>query len=230
MDRTDLDANSGSSGLRKPSSLTVMVNGRKLQTLRLSVGMTQEELAEKAGYSDRLVRKAEASSPLRKSSIANLAEALSSPEQKVRVDDLIFSHETISTDMTAFLLHGPVVSAAGFEDLIDPCFTIHVAGQELNIPFAGVHNGPAACETFRDQLKRSFEEIEYQPHQTRCFTAAAETCVHAMTQLQSSSTSLNQPLTMGIWWFLKTRFEASRLISIELHYDTGNVCRLLGCL
>ncbi len=229
MVRADLDGNSGKPGLKKPGPVTVPVNGRKLQTLRQLAGLTQEQLAQKSGYSDRLVRKAEASSPLRKSTIANLAAALSTSEIRVTVADLVFSHELISTDIAEFLLHGPLTSKTSFKDLIDPLFAIRVAGQELNIPFAGIHSGPAACESFRDQFRRSCVEIQYQPHQTRCFSVAGETCVQAMTQLQLSSPSLEQPPSVEIWWFMQIRFEASRVINMDLYYDTGNICRMLEC-
>lgn len=230
MSRSYRNGNLGGPGLKKPSPTTVPVNGQRLQKLRQLAGMTQEQLAEKAGYSERLVRKAEASSPLRKSTIADLAAALSSGEQRLTVDDLVFSHESVSTDMAAFLLHGSMALAESFQELIHPRFTLTVAGHELNIPFAGTHSGPSACDSFRDQFRGAFESIHYQPTQTHCFAAAHETCVQAITELQSSLQSLDQPITTEIWWFLKARFEASRLISVQLHYDTGNVCRLLGCL
>ena len=228
MDRTDLDANSGSAGLKKPSSLTVPVNGQKLQVLRQLAGLTQEGLAEKSGYSDRLIRKAEASGPLRKSTIADLAAALSTGSQTVTGDDLVFSQELISLDIAAYLLHGSMSSEVSL-GLIHPEFAIVVAGHELNIPFAGTHVGPAACESFRDQLKRSFGRVEYQPEQTRCFASAGGTCVQAVTHLHPPINSIGQLIATDIRWFLTGRFEASRLISFELHYDTGNICRLLGC-
>ena len=230
MDNSRIEIDLGSSQIKKPSTLTIPVNGHRVQSLRQSAGMTQEELAQKAGYSDRLVRKAEASSPLRKSTIADLADALSTATQKVTIDDLMFCPEIISIDIAAFLLNGSMTSTVPVEDLIHPRFVLTVAGHELSIPFAGAHNGATACESFRGHLMRAFNTIEYKPHQTRCFTAAGETCVQAITLMQSLSKSLEPPSAMEIWWFLKTRFEASRLLSIELHYDTGNVCRLLGCL
>ena len=55
----------GSSAAGKPinkpsrSRRSVKANGAKLKSLRLAAGVTQEELAEQIGYSDRLIRKAE---------------------------------------------------------------------------------------------------------------------------------------------------------------------------
>jgi transcriptional regulator with XRE-family HTH domain len=228
MDKAIREIDSGTSPLRKQSAATVPVNGQRLQTLRQSAGMTQEELAQKAGYSDRLVRKAEASSPLRRSTVADLADALCTATQKVTADDLAFSREQISTDVAAFLLHGPRGSGVVLADLIHPRLALTVAGYELNIPFAGTHSGPAACESFRTLFLASFVNIEYRPEQTQCFANELGTCVQAITLLESSSKSPANASTMEIWWFLKTRFDTSQLISIELLYDTGNVCRLLG--
>jgi transcriptional regulator with XRE-family HTH domain len=145
MDNSRLEIDFGTSQLKRPSSVTVPVNGQRLQTLRQSAGLTQEELAEKADYSDRLIRKAEASGPLRKSTIADLAEALSTTLQKVTSDDLVFSRDLIARDIAAFILNGSLSPA------------------------------------------------------------------------------------LEIWWFIKIHFEANRLVSMEMLYDTGNVCRLLGC-
>lgn len=230
MDNFRLEIDFGRSQFKKPSTVTVPVNGQRLQTLRQLAGMTQEELAQKAGYSDRLIRKAEASNPLRKSTIADLAGALSTTARTVTSDDLVFSRELISRDITAFLLHGSLLPPDALSDLLHPRFVLRVVGQDLGIPFAGEISGTSACETFRDRLNATFSLIHFLPEQTRCFVETHETCVQTMTLLKPVSSSQSVEPASEIWWFLKTRFEASRLVSMELLYDTGNVCRLLGCL
>jgi len=229
MDNSRLEIDFGTSQLKRPSSVTVPVNGQRLQTLRQSAGLTQEELAEKAGYSDRLIRKAEASGPLRKSTIADLADALSTTAQKVTSDDLVFSRELIAGDIAAFILNGSLSPPDALSDLLHPGFVLRVAGQDLGIPFAGVIKGARACESFRDQLNAAFSLVRFLPEQTQCFVANHETCVQAKTLMKSLPTSRSVESASEIWWFLKTRFEGSRLVSMEMLYDTGNVCRLLGC-
>lgn len=228
--KSEFDEDFGGVPRRKSSLVTVPVNGHKLQTLRQLAGLTQEQLAEKAGYSDRLIRKAEASGPLRKSTIADLAAALSTTVRKVAVEDLMFSHDFVSGEITAFLLHGSMAPEVSLDELLHPDFTIIVAGQELKIPFAGTYCGPRACESFRNQLRQSLGTVEYMPQRTRCFSAARETCVHAITQFQRSPASNTKPIPIEIWWFLKARFEDCRFMKIDLHYDTGCVCRVLGRL
>ena len=228
MDNSRLEIDFGTSRLKKPSSVTVPVNGQRVQSLRQSAGMTQEELAKKAGYSDRLVRKAEASSPLRKSTIADLADALSTATQKVTADDLVFSRELISRDVASFILNGSLSPPDALSDLIHPRFVLRAAGQDMGIPFAGDVKGASACQSFRDRLNAAFSVVHFLPEQTRCFVATHETCVQATTLMMSCSPPQFVESAVEIWWFLKARFEASRLLSIELHYDTGNICRLLG--
>jgi transcriptional regulator with XRE-family HTH domain len=229
MDNSRLEIDFGTSQLKRPSSVTVPVNGQRLQTLRQSAGLTQEELAEKAGYSDRLIRKAEASGPLRKSTIADLADALSTTAQKVTSDDLVFSHELIARDIAAFILNGSLSPPDVLSDLLHPRFVLRVAGQDLGIPFAGVIKGASACESFRDQLNATFSLVRFLPEQTQCFVATHEPCVQATTLMKSLPTARSVESASEIWWFLKTRFEGSHLVSMEMLYDTGNVCRLLGC-
>ena len=114
------------------------------------------------------------------------------------------------------------------EALIQSRFALTVAGHELSTPFAGIHGAQAACETIRSQLKREFGTVKYEPHQNRCFAAAGETCVHAITHLHAPMKLKVRPTASEIWWFLKARFEVSRLTFIPRNYHIGNVCRLLG--
>lgn len=69
----------------------VAVCGQRLRQLRLLVGYTQAELATRAGYSERLVRKAEAGGVLSTKAISDLAEALSCDPHPVQLADLCSS-------------------------------------------------------------------------------------------------------------------------------------------
>lgn len=230
MGESVFDSDSGRQQLKKPSAVNVPVNGQRMQMLRQLAGMTQEELAQKAGYSDRLVRKAEASSPLRKSTVADLADALSTESQRVTVADLVFSRELIAVDIADFLLNGNSTLSGTWSDLLHPKFSLHAAGEELNIPFAGHHAGAGAFEAFRNQLNTTITVVEFLPDATCCFVANHETCVHASTLMKPLNPVRSFDSPLKIWWFLRKRFESTRLISMEVLYDTGSICRLLGRL
>lgn len=72
------------------------VCGEKLRELRTMCGLTQVELARRAGYSERLIRKAEAGGSLSLNTIADLAEALSEYQRTVSPAELCCSHEALA--------------------------------------------------------------------------------------------------------------------------------------
>ncbi len=74
------------------STVSVRVNGSAIREFRLQRGWTQRELAKRAGYTDRLVRKAESGGSLSPETLENLAIALSVPGQ-------IVSQESLKTDI-----------------------------------------------------------------------------------------------------------------------------------
>jgi transcriptional regulator with XRE-family HTH domain len=230
----------------KPT-VTIMVNGQKLQAFRQQAGMTQEQLAEKSGYTDRLIRKAEASSPLRKATLADLAAALSTPERTVTIADLTFSHETLAIEVLGTLLNGssefdhplpkdpnkrrkhlppantstPITNS--LRDFIHSKLVLHVDGTDLDIPFANDYSGSTSFSNFRERLIQSVGSVQLISEQTRSFTSPGEVCVQATTEITPPAPSV--PIT--VWWFMKVLFEANLIIKVELMYDTGNICRLL---
>lgn len=65
------------------------VNGQSIRRYRIALRLSQAELAIKAGYSERLIRKAEASGALHMETITDLAEALSSERHAVVIEQLL---------------------------------------------------------------------------------------------------------------------------------------------
>ena len=69
----------------------VAICGERLKYYRKLLGWTQEELASRSGYSDRLIRKAEGGHTLSYDTIQNLAQTLSSKSKTLKAYDLISS-------------------------------------------------------------------------------------------------------------------------------------------
>src|SRR5688572_24686424 len=76
-------------GSRPRRSRSFAVNGELLRACRIASGWTQVEAADKAGFTDRLVRKAESGGPLQIQSIAILAQLYSTAEHRLTPDDLL---------------------------------------------------------------------------------------------------------------------------------------------
>lgn len=208
---------------RSRSVVTVAVNGQQLQSLRLQAGLTQEELARKSGYSDRLIRKAEASGLLRRSTIAHLTAALSTCDRKVNADDLMFSRESLTREVFSALLIGTSENTESMFQFLHPELQLSVAGQDLLIPFSGDYTGHLAIESFRTRFAACFTIASESPVEIQIYTAATETCVQCSLPMNHDS----RPDPVQVWWFLKVQFENQVIRSLELMYDTGVICRLL---
>ncbi|HQX53800.1 MAG TPA: helix-turn-helix transcriptional regulator [Planctomycetaceae bacterium] len=208
---------------KSTAAVTVNVNGPRLQQLRRDAGLTQEELAKKADYSDRLIRKAEASGLLKKSTIAHLAAALSTRDHKVTAEDLIFSREASSVELFSALLIGTPVLTDSMIALLHPQLQLSVAGQELAIPFAGDYVGHTAIQSFRTRFAERLSIAAEFATGHRIYTADSETCVQCSVSMHHNSST--EPVQ--VWWFLKVQFENNIIRSLELMYDTGVICRLL---
>lgn len=81
------------------SRRSVKANGAKLKSLRLAAGVTQEELAEQIGYSDRLIRKAEMSGRIDLKSIRALFQYYAAIGQAVELSELILAESENRADL-----------------------------------------------------------------------------------------------------------------------------------
>lgn len=135
------------------------VNTQMLRELRLKRGWSQKDLAEKAGYSDRLVRKAECGGKLDVETIRNIAEALSTLEEEVTLDLLTSDVLAIAkTFMQVFdeLGDGTVPSV---EYYIAPEFVLHVTCAVESIPLQGSWFGHTGFQAFLDLFFGRFSRV-----------------------------------------------------------------------
>ena len=70
---------------------SIPCNGAVVRRLRKRLGLTQAQLAQRSGFSERLIRKAEASTPISLKTVRSLAVALSCDEKNVDPNVLICS-------------------------------------------------------------------------------------------------------------------------------------------
>jgi transcriptional regulator with XRE-family HTH domain len=73
-------------------------SGHRIKYFRNKLGWTQSQLALRSGYSERLIRRAEAGEPLSEQTAVDLAAALSTEKRKVTVND--FSTDPLALAMT----------------------------------------------------------------------------------------------------------------------------------
>jgi transcriptional regulator with XRE-family HTH domain len=148
------------------SSTSLNANGRQVAHYRRRRGLTQKQLAQISGYSERLVRKAEASGSLSERTIRDLAGALSSDGDVVNPEDLICSPESLALEFMAAFAEHEAEMIAHVEHFLDPAAILVCAGDPEKIPFAGEWHGISGF----DRWVRSFfatlirpEKDFYQP-------------------------------------------------------------------
>lgn len=136
----------------------VAINGRELRALRLSRGWTQTELAKSAGYTERLIRKAEKGGTLDFNTILNLAEALSTPEMAVPVESLTIDTAAIARKWveTFDTLHRGMLSE--IEPFLAKDFVFVCPGDPGMAPFVGTWTGVDGLRQWLDAFFGFFEE------------------------------------------------------------------------
>ncbi|QDU55791.1 helix-turn-helix domain-containing protein [Aeoliella mucimassa] len=142
-------------------------SGQTIATLRDSVGFTQAELARRAGYSTRLIRKAESGGSLARRTIRDLADALSTEERIVSVKDLVITEEMIAKRLLESLRTSPHSVMEDVYDAFAADASILCSGDPSICPFAGSWHGTTRLRrwfatlqaTLGSRLKR-FQAVE----------------------------------------------------------------------
>lgn len=127
------------------------VCGESLRDLRIMRGLTQAELARRAGYSERLVRKAEAGGALSLSTIEDLAEALSRQEHKVVPSDLCSFPEAIARKFVDCYDEHQQLMLNYCADLLAKDFVFDCAGEPGSL-VAGEWRGVVGFQAWLDKL------------------------------------------------------------------------------
>lgn len=138
------------------------VKGALLRSLRCAQGWTQQEAADKAGFSDRLIRKAEAGEAIDLQSIALLAQLYSSLESRLTVkglldeplDESARSSDPSQIEAVARRWYQEVWNNARLDtldELLSPDCILHAKGTELR--------GQAAIRNHMQSIHAAFGDL-----------------------------------------------------------------------
>lgn len=153
-------------------SNSVVCNSSVLIRLRQDLGWTQFDLAVNAGYSERLVRKAEAGKPIAQRTICGLRDAFRQAGQKITLDELLQNPVLLAGQFLKQLFAAGSLVISRSADFIDADATFEFAGNPSVFAFSGQHHGTAAaCQAFEAfsrhfQLPRPSAAEHFQVHAT----------------------------------------------------------------
>lgn len=200
-------------------------NKELLIQLRKQKGWTQTDLARISGYSERLISKAESGGSLSQAALEVLAEALSSPEQLIRFEDLTCDPLKLAREFIQALY---VHKKSAFEKVryfLDDDAVFKMAGDPQVIPFAGEHRGIVAIERL---FHIFFSVLEVPPdidHMSNFefISRGNEVIVWGVSWLHPVGHPLDKPMPFSNL----IRFRHGKLFFLDDHFDTDQAKRVV---
>lgn len=190
------------------------VNRVNLRRLRMEQGLSQDELAKRAGYSDRLIRKAEAGGNVCSQTIRDLADALSFPDAPVTYEDLVLDHLAMAKQFVHGYDHYGQWMLDTCLDLFHKSFVFYCPGDPNQVPFAGEWVGVAGMQTFFDRFFSLFTR-EPGTLQPTYLVGESHVCARYYDQV------FFQGHTLPTFWVnLHIQFKDGLISRIDDEYDT----------
>lgn len=204
-----------------PEQATVGCHPPAVLFHRRRLGWTQAQLAERTGYSQRLIVKAESGRPVKRKTIEDLAAALSGPEREVFPEDLITDPLPLAHE---FIFGSYQYLGQTFQQIrhfLDPDILLILSGSPEEIPFAGHHKGLEAV----DRALAMFFEIMDVPDQcdyrsTHSFLVNENNPNEVIVWGKSFFFVKHQPRTDPMDLQLRLVFRRGRLVLIDDRFDT----------
>jgi len=200
------------------SSATYNCNREFLRELRERKGWTQADLAKAAGYSDRLITKAESGASISIRTVEDLAGALSDSQKEVFWEDLVCDPVSLAKRYNEALYTKQEKVIDHILDFLDEDVVFRIPGDPDELPFAGVHRGI-------DEVRRGYEiffsmlEVP-KNHDFRKHYRYIAQGPNAVIWGDSWIHPIGQPLEKPIRVSVLMRFRRGKLILFDDRFDT----------
>lgn len=197
-----------------PTERFKTINGKQLTKYRINRGWSQSELARRAGYSERLIRKAESSGSLSVSTICDLAEALSVDGNCVKLQQLLTDYISIAKSfMDAYdTLGNKMVPQC--HQFLSPDLKVCSPADPKQVSFAGLWHGVTGLQTY---LNHFFSHFGRSYHSGPPTYLAGEERVSARYYECFSYSGTTFP---PIWVHRHFQFEDGMIVCISDEFDT----------
>ncbi|MDA7977613.1 MAG: helix-turn-helix domain-containing protein [Pirellulales bacterium] len=196
-------------------------NGELVKHYRTLLGLTQDQLAAKAGYTDRLVRKAEASQQLSADTIEVLAEALSSKATAVYPEDLVHSPREFALNFLDKLKAHRQQLVAGLQQSFDEEMSCFVAGSPERFPFAGEFQTVDGFDAFWHRFFSVFSLAANPVHNLRVMSEGNSAVLKFDIRLHHKA--MDELAESWIIFFLQ--FRRGKVVRFEDYFDTERGAR-----
>lgn len=195
------------------------VNGEIIRFLREKRGWTQERFAALSGYSERLIRKAEANGSLSPDTIEILAEALSDEQTPVLPEDILADPKEIVARFMCWFLSPHRRDKKDKEPYLLTCNDIicQIVGDSAQIPFAGTYHSKAGLEEFREKFLSVIKCMDILPQLFVAGNHVMASCEDLFEYIHLSPSDSTEARTSFIFKF---QIERGEIVLLEVIYDT----------
>lgn len=129
-----------------PVNRSMSCNGKLIAKIRKELGWTQNDLARKSGYTERLIGKAEASQAIASSTLKIIAQTFHEAGVSVTQMDLSSDPAALAREFFRSTYKYGTKSLEVNKRFISPDLVVHFAGDPNVFPFAGTHVGIQAAQ------------------------------------------------------------------------------------
>ncbi|MAT67917.1 MAG: hypothetical protein CMJ58_00155 [Planctomycetaceae bacterium] len=206
--------------LQQPHGRSVRCNGDALRRLRTRRHWTQPELASLAGFTTRLIAKAEAGGALSPSTLEVLAETLSTAQHPVFPEDLAFWPKAAARHIVESFAKHERQCAARCHQLLAPDIRVTAPGDPAVFPFAGVRDTIDGFDDFWRQyfaVMQRFDKLQI----VRTLRLVAEDNLVVALAHEGATYKGWQDTDAGCPIAFVFEFHRGRLASFEDHFDAA---------
>jgi len=199
-------------------------NAELLNFLRERRGWTQFEFAAIAGYSERLINKAESGRPISTAAIEILAETLSTPDAPVYFEDLICDNIGLAKEyIDQFHVHQKNAAHA-IRHFLDDDVTFWVSGDPKVFPFAGEHYGFEGVNHFFQAFFSVLEVPENYDYKAgySYLAQGQDVIIWGVTWVHPIGTPMDKPVVLTH----KLTFRKGNLVRLEDLFDTQKAAQV----
>lgn len=193
-------------------------NGKLISKLRKQLGWTQNDLARRSGFTDRLIVKAEGSQNISALTLLIIAETFREAGAQVTAADLSADPVALAKEFfLAMYQHGPRTLDVNAH-FISPDLIVHYSGDPSVFPFAGTHVGiDAARRAF--QLFYSVIQSPVDPSEMEKIQFVS-TGHGALVWGETWAHPIGKPMSEPMKFAIKMDFDKGMLTVFNNRFDT----------
>ena len=195
------------------TSRSYPVNGKLIKELRAQRGWTQAELARRAGYTVRVIGKAEAGNSLELDTIGAIAQTLSQVDGPVTAKQLMLDIKAIAAEFIAALDQYGADLVSHIEHHLAPDFVWVCPGDPAVAPFIGQWHGADGLKQFFTIYCSIFRRL---PAAEVTFAVAEDAVIVRYLESAYMGDQLCGPIRINMHF----KFRDGLIVRIDDDYDT----------